>query len=107
MGYNGLGMQRWIFTMKPRKFLGKRSKPDGGGGESHAGINVQSYYHFEKHLPETPRTKDYPPAYRKKLLKQLVAEKRHQHIIIFLVFLVLLLAIVFLLVYLNHKIHWF
>ena len=48
MGYNGMGYQRWIATMKPRKFLSKRSKPDGGGGDARHTPDIGDYYHIDK-----------------------------------------------------------
>lgn len=107
MGYMGLGMQRWIFTLKPRKFLGKRSKPDGGGGESHSGIDIQEFYQIEKHVSGLMRKKDYPAAYRKKLLNMLLFEKQHQRIVLFLALLISVILLCLLSLYLNQKMHWF
>ena len=107
MGYMGLGMQRWIFTLKPRKFLGKRSKPDGGGGESHSGIDIQEFYHIEKHVSVPMRKKEYPPAYRKKLLHKLLLEKRHQRIAIVIALMITLSSLIMFSLYLNQKMNWF
>ena len=41
MGYNGFGMQRWIYTMKPRRFFGKRNKANGNGQENIAGHEMK------------------------------------------------------------------
>jgi len=107
MGYMGLGMQRWIFTLKPRKFLGKRSKPDGGGGENHSGIDIQEFYHVGKHVSVPMRKKDYPSAYRKKLLHKLLAERQHQRIVLILASLISIMLLILLFLYLNQKMHWF
>lgn len=79
MGYNGLGMQRWISTMKPRKYLGKRSKPDGGGGSPSAGTEVSSYYHIKKRDFSFLKNKTYSDGYKKELQSKLKADKRNNN----------------------------
>jgi len=78
MGYMGLGMQRWISTMKPRKFLGKRSKPDGGGVENHFTRDINDYYHLKAAKLDNLAKKEYSGKYRLKLTKQLKVENRKQ-----------------------------
>lgn len=67
----GLGRQPWVYTLKPRKFMGKRSKPEGGG-ESCAGIVIREYFQLDKRAPTPIRKQEYPLAYRKKLLHKLL-----------------------------------
>ncbi len=78
MGYNGIGYQRWIATLKPRKFLGKRSKPDGGGMDNPFGHDINDYYHLKSAKLDNLAKKEYPIKYRLKLQKQFQAEKRKQ-----------------------------
>ena len=71
MGYMGIGMQGWISKMKPRKYFGGRSKPDGGGGENLSGIDMKNYYHYKTNKLERLLQKKYSPGYQKKLRKEL------------------------------------
>lgn len=48
MCYMGFGTQRWISIMKPRKFFGKRSNPDGGVAKTALQREISDYYHVEK-----------------------------------------------------------
>ncbi len=107
MGYNGLGMQRWISTMKPRKFLGKRSKPDGGGGDAPAGSKVSSFYHIKKRNFDKLKSKKYSKAYRQQLKEELDDENKKSYqnmtasIVIAIIFVLLIIA------YFNSKLNWF
>ncbi len=76
MGYSGLGMQRWISNMKPRKFLSKRSKPDGGGMEHFTGRDISEYYHLNENKLENLLKKKYSPKYRLQQQKKFIAEQR-------------------------------
>lgn len=78
MGYNGLGMQRWISTMKPRKLFEKRSKPDGGGGTNDAKSTVADYYHLNKNKLENLNSKTYPKEYKHQLSEKIENDKRIQ-----------------------------
>ncbi len=64
MGYNGMGYQRWIATLKPRKFLSKRSKPDGGGMEHLANRDIEDFFHLEKNNLENLLKKRYSKTYK-------------------------------------------
>ncbi|MDX1283431.1 MAG: hypothetical protein R3182_00390 [Draconibacterium sp.] len=107
MGYMGLGMQRWISTMKPRKFLGKRSKPDGGGGESKIGVDINEYYHLEENKLENLRKKKYSSSYKSKLNKELSRENRKRIIFLVLSCILIIVIFFFLFSYLNQKLDWF
>ncbi|WP_297088581.1 hypothetical protein [uncultured Draconibacterium sp.] len=107
MGYNGLGMQRWISTMKPRKYLGKRSKPDGGGGEPSSGPGVSSYYHIKKREFSILKSKTYTERYKQKLQSELLEERKSGYRTIVLSIITGLLIVVLLFVYFNPKLNWF
>ncbi|QGY43299.1 hypothetical protein GM418_06385 [Maribellus comscasis] len=80
MGYNGLGMQRWISTMKPRKFLSKRSKPDGGGMEHLSNQEIEAYFHLKKNKLDKLLKKKYSLQYKEKLKRQISDEHRRNTI---------------------------
>lgn len=103
MGYNGLGMQRWIYTMKPRKFFEKRSKPDGGGGESELKSNVESYYHLEKNNLENLNHKSYPYKYKLRLRNRIKIEAKKQKRYFFVSFVIALLLLFVLIWFLNNN----
>lgn len=107
MGYNGLGMQRWISTMKPRKYLGKRSKPDGGGGAPSAGPEVSSYYHINKRNFSFLKSKTYSDSYKKELQSKLEEETRNDNRKIILSIIVGLVIIFLLFVYFNDRLNLF
>jgi len=107
MGYNGLGMQRWISTMKPRKFLGKRSKPDGGGGEPSAGPSVSSYYHIKKRDFSRLRSKVYSKAYKQQLNAELDEDKKNSVRLMIISVFVGMIFILILGAYFNSKLNWF
>ncbi|WP_167609974.1 hypothetical protein [Maribellus sediminis] len=107
MGYNGMGYQRWIATMKPRKFLSKRSKPDGGGGDARHTPDVGDYYHISKRDFSWLRQKKYSQSDKRKLRAKLF-QQRHQQNIGFTIGIVFtFLAVLLLVLYLNHKLNWF
>ena len=87
MGYSGLGMQRWISTLKPRKFMAKRSKPDGGGVDGVNGPSINDYYHLKPNKLDNLLKKKFSPAYRKKLESEIREENHKQFILILLVYL--------------------
>lgn len=107
MGYMGLGTQRWISTMKPRKFFEKRSKPDGGGGNSGLRSNVQDYYHLKKNSLSNLKRKKYTIEYKRLLGKQLREENQRQQVYILLSFIIALTFLFLLFFYLNTKFEWF
>ncbi len=76
MGYHGMGMQRWITTMKPKKFLGKKSKTDGGGGGNINDRSATEYYHLKNRKLDNLQKKKYPREYKAKLRLQLIRENR-------------------------------
>lgn len=107
MGHNGLGMQRWISTMKPRKYLGKRSKPDGGGGAPPAGPEVSSYYHIKKRNFSILKSKTFSDSYKKQLRSELKEETRKDNRKIILSIAVGLIIILLLFVYFNDRLNLF
>ena len=107
MGYSGLGMQRWISTSKPREFLGKRSKPDGGGVSNSRRSNVSDYFQYKpKHLTTT-RKRIYTKAYKKKLNSELQTENRKENILAFIGVTFVSILITAIIVYLNAEFHLF
>ena len=107
MGYNGLGMQRWISTMKPRKYLGKRSKPDGGGGSPSAGPEVSSYYNIKKRNFSILKSKTFSDSYKKQLRSELEEETRNDNRKIILSIIAGLIIILLLFVYFNDRLNLF
>lgn len=107
MGYSGLGMQRWISTMKPRKFLGKRSKPDGGGGSAPMDINASSFYFLKKRKLNRLAKKKYSEKYKQELNLQLKRDR--QKLIISYVISILITAslLIIFLFWLNTKLFLF
>jgi len=95
MGYNGMGYQRWIATMKPRKFLAKRSKPDGGGMEHISNQEIEDFYHLKKNKLENLLKKKYSLEYKASQKKQFKIE--HQRNLIISVISVIISVLLFLL----------
>ena len=97
MGYNGMGFQRWIVTMKPRKFLGKRSKPDGGGGEPGRQKDIRDYYNLNENKLENVIARKYSAEYKKRLNKWLDQENETQfrYKIISILISLVLVALIF------------
>ena len=103
-----MGYQRWIATMKPRKFLGKRSKPDGGGGESVLKRDIRDYYHLKQgNNLVNIRKRAYSAVFKRKLNYDLQHEnhKQIQFKWISLMISILLVGLIFW--YLNTKLGWF
>lgn len=107
MGYNGMGMQRWITTMKPKKFLKGKSKTDGGGGGTINNGNVAEYYHLDNRKLDNLQQKKYSPEYKSKLRLQLAGENRGRYLVLVLSILIAALALWLFVGYLNYKLHWF
>lgn len=107
MGYNGLGMQRWIFTMKPRKFLSKRSKPDGGGGQARQSQTAGDYYHIEKRDFSWLKRKKYSENNKRIIKAKLFKQRQQQNIGFAIGIAFTFLAVLTLLLYLNQKMNWF
>ena len=107
MGYMGMGMQSWISKMKPKKFFGGRSKPDGGGGENLTGINVKNYSRTKPIKLTRLLQKKYSPGYRKKLRKQLKEDNQKQEIYFWISFIVVLILFIALIIYIAKLFEWF
>ncbi len=107
MGYMGIGMQSWISKMKPRKFLDRRSKPDGGGGEKLATRDIEDYYTLEKRSLKNLLKKQYGGKYKRQLHKQLQKESHKQNIYLVLSFAIALIIIVLLILYFSSIFNWF
>lgn len=107
MGYHGLGMQRWIFTMKPRKFMGKRSKPDGGGGDASRSRDVEDLYHYGDQNLDYFKQKNYSESKRRRLRAKLLKEKHQQNLFLIIGLIVVFVAVTILFIYLSYKLTWF
>lgn len=107
MGYMGFGTQRWISTMKPKKFFGKRSKPDGGGVQSNSKSFIPNYYHLKKNNLVNLKQKKYSKIYKAILNKQLHKENVRQKYYAFLSFIIAITFLFLLFYYLNTKLDWF
>lgn len=97
MGYNGMGYQRWIATMKPKKFLQKRSKPDGGGMKNDTGTEIRDHFHLHKNNLENLLQKKYSISYKLALDKKFRSENKRNRLvnIVSLVISVVILAAIF------------
>ena len=102
-----MGMQRWISTMKPRKFLSKRSKPDGGGGDARVTPDIGEYYHINKRDFSWLRQKKYDQNDRRKLRAKLFQQRHRQNIGFSIGMAITFLAVIVFFLYLNHKMNWF
>ena len=107
MGYNGLGMQRWISNMKPRKFLSKRSKPDGGGGDARHTQDIGDYYHINKRDFSRLSQKQYSESDKAKIRAKLLNQKHMQNIGFGIGLVIILIMVVLLFHYFNTKLNWF
>ena len=107
MGYHGLGMQRWIYTMKPRKFLGKRSKPDGGGGEAEYNLDINSFYHLKPNKLGWLLSKKYTQKQKTQFFNQLKNERKKSIYVYLLSFMISCTLLFILVYYLNAKLGWF
>lgn len=107
MGYNGMGYQRWIATMKPKKFLQKRSKPDGGGMKNDSGTEIRNYFHVQKNNLENLVQRKYSESYKSAVNQKFQTEKRRDLLInlISLIISIIIIAAVFF--YMASKMGWF
>lgn len=92
MGYCGLGMQKWIYTMKTRKMFSGRSKPDTAG-------NTVYSDHLEKILNSTAKYRKFvdhkklTPEYKELLLNHINHDKKiYRQKVIIMVLLTLLIV---------------
>jgi len=105
MGYNGMGMQRWITTMKPKKFLKGKSKTDGGGGGTINNGNVAGYYHLDNRKLDNLQKKKYPLEYKAKLRLQLLRENRARYAYFFVSIVISGLALWLFIRFIEYKLH--
>ena len=106
----GIGMQSWITRMKPKKYFGGRSKPDGGGGENLSGIDMKNYYHHKSRTSnklERLLQKKYSPGYQKKLRKELKEENQKQNFYFLISAVVIIIVFISLIIYLSKLFEWF
>lgn len=103
MGYNGMGYQRWIATLKPRKFLAKRSKPDGGGMNNISGRDINDYYHLNPRKLENLLKKKFSLTYRKQLDSQIKEESHKQFIFSIFSLTIAVIIVIAMLVFLMSK----
>lgn len=101
MGYMGFGMQKWIYTMKPRKFLGKRNKPNGESQSSFAEHKIIDYYHIKPNRLENLRLIKYPFKYREKLRIQMKEEGSKQRIFSIISLIISLLVLISIIIYFS------
>ena len=99
----GFGMQKWLYTMKPRKFMGKRTKSDGGGVEGNYGPNISDYYHLKSNKLENLLKKKFSAVYRKKLESEIKEENRKQIIFNIISLFIAIILIIALLAFLSVK----
>ena len=107
MGYMGFGMQSWISKLKPRKFLGRRSKPDGGGGEKIITRDIEDYYTLKNSSLSNLLKKKYKGIYKTRLHRRLLRERHKQNIYLWLSFFIALIITISLLYYLSTIFDWF
>ena len=98
-----MGYQRWIATLKPRKFLARRSKPDGGGMENKMGHDINDYYHLKPRKLDNLLKKKISPAYRKQLESEIKEEHHKRFLFDILSFIIAVLLIIVLLAFLSSK----
>lgn len=107
MGYNGMGYQRWIATMKPKKFLQKRSKPDGGGMKNDSGAEIRDYFHLKKNNLSNLLQKKYPKEYRSVLNANFRKERKRNLILNLISILVSAVLLISTFLFLASKMGWF
>ncbi|PIF06740.1 MAG: hypothetical protein CSA36_00100 [Draconibacterium sp.] len=107
MGYNGMGYQRWIANLKPRKFLAGRSKPDVGGAEARLGYfnqgGAEKNYNFKHATFKNPGKKKFSADYRQQLEHEFQKEKRKKKYINILSWVISVIALLLLLAFLTKK----
>ncbi|HKJ78751.1 MAG TPA: hypothetical protein VKA10_04425 [Prolixibacteraceae bacterium] len=80
--------------MKPKKFLQKRSKPDGGGMKNDSGAEIRNYFHLKKNNLSNLLQKKFSEEYRSVLNASFRKErKRNLTVNIISIFISLLLLI--------------
>lgn len=107
MGYNGMGYQRWIANLKPRKFLSNRSKPDGGGMENIIRQDINDYYHLRPNKLDNLLKKKFSPDYRTKLKSEIKKEHHKQNIFNVISITIAVLFIVAMFVFFSSKFNLF
>lgn len=107
MGYNGMGYQRWIATLKPRKFLSKRSKPDGGGMDKMFQQDINYYYHFNSNSLQNLKNIKISHKYRKQLDNEIKTERRKTYLFNTISLVIALAVCISVLIYLLKSFEWF
>lgn len=103
----GMGMQRWISNMKPRKFLGKRSKPDGGGMKPHFEQDINDYYHLKENKLQNLLQKKYAAKDKQKIKDQFEAEEQKNTKNNWLSLVISIVVVASIFFYLGFKLDWF
>ena len=101
MGYSGLGMQRWISSLKPRDFLKKRSNPDSEGASSTRRSNIHDFYHYTSKKMASSHKGVYTKAYKAKLNSELKTENRKENILAYVGVTIVSILITTILIYLD------
>ncbi len=96
----GFGLQRWIYTMKPRKFLSKRSRTNEDGQGNKLGHEISDYYHYKPNDLENLRQKKYSTEYRKRLGRQIKEERHKQNLFALVSLIITLVVLIPLVIYL-------
>jgi len=107
MGYMGFGLQRWITTMKPRKYFGKRNNPNIEHLENIAGHDILDYYHLKPKKLEKLLQKKYSIEDSEKFKNELASQNKKQSFYALLVIIFALAVMGALLFYLSEKFNWF
>lgn len=107
MGYMGFGLQRWITTMKPRKYFGKRDNPYIEHLENITGHNISDYYHLKPGKLEKLLQKKYPAKDFEKFKNALAHQNKKQSFYALLVIVFALAVIGAILFYFSEKFNWF
>ena len=107
MGYMGFGLQRWITTLKPRRYFGKRNNPNIEHLENIAGHDILDYYHLKPNKLENLLQKKFLLKDREKLKNDLVQENKKQKLYAWIIIVIALTVISSLLFYFSNKFNWF
>lgn len=107
MGYMGFGLQRWITTLKPRRYFGKRNNPNTEHLENIAGHDILDYYHYNPNKLENLLQKKFTIKDREKLKNELDQENKKQRFYAWIIIVIALAVIGSILFYFSNKFNWF
>jgi hypothetical protein len=107
MGYGGQGMKRRSSNIKPRKFLSKRSNPDGGGGDARNSQNIGDHYHIKRRDFSLLCEKKYSGIDKQRIRAKRLNQKHIQNIGFGIGLVLVTILVVLIFHYLNTKLNWF